>query len=61
MTKHLADHREPSPGGRLQHFLRIARDRSETAWHQVWKRPQSRDNNGQRVLAYVRIDREKHD
>ena len=38
MTKHLADHRTPSQGARVQHFLRIARDRSETIWRDVFRR-----------------------
>ncbi len=61
MTKHLADHRQPSQGGRLQQFLRIARDRSETAWHAVWQRPQQLGDSNRRVLEYVRIERERRD
>lgn len=38
MTKHLADHRTASEGGRMKHFLRIARDRSETLWRGVFRR-----------------------
>ncbi|MBI1171182.1 hypothetical protein GC209_07250 [bacterium] len=57
MTKHLADHRTPSTGGRLKHFLRIARDRSEVAWHAVWQRPRDLRNESRRVVEYVRIER----
>jgi hypothetical protein len=32
MTRHLADHRKPTSGGRVKHFLRLARTPRET-WH----------------------------
>ena len=32
MTRHLADHRKPTAGGRVKHFLRLARSPRET-WH----------------------------
>ena len=57
MTKHLADHRTPSQGGRLQHFLRIARDRSEAAWRAAWQRPRETDGGHRRVVEYVRIEK----
>ncbi|MGV8985799.1 MAG: hypothetical protein ACOH2H_05880 [Cypionkella sp.] len=57
MTKHLADHQTPSTGGRLKHFLRIARDRSEVAWHVVWQRPRARKDAARKTVEYARIER----
>lgn len=57
MTKHLADHPRESNGGRMQHFLRIARDRTEAAWAKARQRPESPDDDNRRVLEYVRIAR----
>lgn len=57
MTKHLADHREASTGGRVKHFLRLARDRSEAAWDQVRQRPLDRAEENRRLVEYVRIER----
>ncbi|HCZ00730.1 MAG: hypothetical protein A3D16_05755 [Rhodobacterales bacterium RIFCSPHIGHO2_02_FULL_62_130] len=57
MTKHLADHRTPSQGGRLKHFLRIARDRSEEVWRTAWQRNRETDGGHRRVVEYVRIAR----
>ena len=59
MSKHLADHRKASEGGRVKHFLRLARDRSDAAWRAVWQRPRERDEGNRRVLEYVRIERER--
>ena len=57
MTKHLADHQRASDGGRLQHFLRIARDRTEVVWAKARQRPALRDDENRRVVEYVRIAR----
>lgn len=57
MTKHLADHREASNGGRVKHFLRLARDRSETVWRGLWQRPADRAEENRRLVEYVRIER----
>lgn len=51
MSKHLADHRKPSQGGRVKHFLRIARSARET-----WHRPHT-TATGRRVVEFLRIDR----
>lgn len=61
MTKHLADHRTASEGGRMKHFLRIARDRSETLWRGVFRRTTLSGTDGRRVLEYVRIERNHHE
>jgi hypothetical protein len=57
MTKHLADHRNAAGAGRLKHFLRIARDRSDAAWRSVWQRPRETGPQNQRLVEYVRIER----
>ena len=57
MSKHLADHREASNGGRVKHFLRLARNRSEAAWQRVWQRPLERSDESRRLVEYVRIER----
>ena len=57
MTKHLADHRSAPGPGRLTAFVRIARDRSEAAWRQVWQRPVGRAEANQRLVQYVRIEK----
>ena len=61
MTKHLADHRTPAQGARVQHFLRIARDRSETIWRAVFRRAVPDNGSGRRVIEYARIERQPHD
>ena len=53
MTKHLVDHRKPSQGGRVNHFLRIARSR-QTTWHRSEERAGST-----RVVQFCRIARGK--
>ncbi len=56
MTRHLADHRETTTGGRVKHFLRIARQKGETMWDMVRRQPSGPHTN-RRVLEYVRIER----
>jgi hypothetical protein len=51
MSRHLADHRTPTSGVRLKHFLRLARSPRET-WHR------SRKGAGAaRVAQFLRIAR----
>lgn len=57
MSKHLADHRVLSNGGRLKHFLRLARDRSEAAWQMVRRSPRDYGATNQRAVQYARIER----
>lgn len=57
MTKHLADHRTPSQGGRLKHFLRIARNKSEDMWRTTWQRSREAGRGNRRVVEYIRIER----
>jgi hypothetical protein len=55
MSRHLADKRKPSDGGRMKHFLRLARD-GGTVWRSLWQRPAPGATN-RRVVEYVRIAR----
>lgn len=55
--KQITDHRESSKGARLVHFLRLARDRSESAWTRVWKHPRGPAPSDRRVAEYLRIER----
>ena len=49
MSKHVADRRTPSQGGRVKHFLRLARqDRS------FWHRSESAGSN-RRLVEFLRI------
>ncbi len=51
MTKHLADQRKPSTGGRVKHFLRLAKTARET-----WHRPRGQAGKS-RLLQFLRIER----
>jgi hypothetical protein len=55
MTRHLADHRRPSEGGRVKHFLRIARVEVSTLWQALARRPRATGNR--RMVEYARIAR----
>lgn len=58
MSKHLADHREPSNGGRVENFMRIARGGTTGAvWRGLWQRPVAREDGNRRVVEYLRIAR----
>lgn len=58
MSKHLADHREPSNGGRIENFMRIARAATAgSVWRGLWQRPVAREESNRRVVEYVRIAR----
>jgi len=60
MSRHLADHRAQTDGGRLKHFYRIEKtaggDGSHEAARMLHKRPLSRDATG-RTGHYMRIER----
>jgi hypothetical protein len=51
MTRHIADHRSPSLGGRMRHFLRIERSASRT-----WHRSEAPVGN-RRLVEFCRIAR----
>jgi len=58
MSKHLADHREPSNGGRVENFMRIARGGAAGAvWRGLWQRPVAHEVGNRRVVEYLRIAR----
>ncbi len=57
MSKHLADHRKSSTGARLAQFMRLARDRSESAWRGLWQRTPTRGEHNRRTVEYIRIER----
>ena len=57
MTKHLADHRSTPSTGRVQAFVKLARDRSETVWHRLWQRSFVKADDNQRLVQYVRIEK----
>jgi hypothetical protein len=51
MSRHLADHRSRTTGGRLKHFLRLARTPRET-----WQRPRGKSGST-RLIQFLRIAR----
>ncbi len=57
MTRHLADHRKPSQGGRVKHFLRIARAEASDLWQRMAQRPRGPVEGNRRLVEYVRIAR----
>ncbi|MCY1127676.1 hypothetical protein OU426_12500 [Frigidibacter sp. RF13] len=61
MSRHLADHRAQSDGGRLKHFYRIEKTGDADGIHPssraLHKRPLSRDS-AKRVENFTRIERE---
>ncbi len=57
MTKHLADHRQASDGGRVKHFTRIESKREETVWNLARQQPRDRSKVNTRLAEYARIER----
>ncbi|MCX7286932.1 MAG: hypothetical protein NTW20_05070 [Rhodobacterales bacterium] len=55
MTRHLADHRTPTSGGRLKHFLRLAKAPRET-WHRSQASSGARAGST-RLAQFLRIER----
>jgi hypothetical protein len=51
MSRHLADRQSRTTGGRLKHFLRLARTPRET-----WLRPRGKAGAG-RLVQFLRIER----
>lgn len=56
MSRHLADHRKPSDGGRVKHFMRLAREAGDI-WRRIWRKPRGESSEGRTVVEYARIDR----
>jgi hypothetical protein len=57
MTRHLADHRTPSEGGRVKQFLRIARAEASGLWMRLARRPRMMGTGNRRLVEYARIER----
>lgn len=51
MSRHLADHRAGTTGGRVKHFMRLARTPRET-----WQRPRGASGVA-RLIQFLRIER----
>ncbi|MFM7335077.1 MAG: hypothetical protein ACKO2N_02465 [Tabrizicola sp.] len=51
MSRHLADHRTRTNGGRVKHFLRLARTPRDT-----WLRPRGA-SGAARLVQFLRIER----
>ena len=51
MSRHLADHRKATTGGRMKHFLRLSRAPRET-----WHRPRAGAGKA-RLTQFLRIAR----
>jgi hypothetical protein len=60
MSKHLADHRTASDGGRVKHFLNLEKQNGEEGSHpatrQVASRPVER-SDARRMEEFLRIER----
>jgi len=52
MSRHVADKRRPSNGGRVKHFLRIERGHTEQ-----WHRSEAKPVGARRLVEFVRIAR----
>ncbi|AXQ94837.1 hypothetical protein ORIO_14275 [Cereibacter azotoformans] len=52
MSRHLADKRTPSDGGRVKNFLKLARN-PRAFWH----RDEARPMGNRRVVEFLRIAR----
>lgn len=57
MTRHLTDHRAPTEGGRVKHFMRIARVEASVLWMRLAKRPRLTGAGNRRLVEYARIAR----
>ncbi len=57
MTRHLADKRAPSDGGRVKEFLRIARAEGDRFWQALWRKPRPVVVESRRTAEFLRIDR----
>ena len=52
MSRHLADKRGPSEGGRVKNFLKIARHARS-----IWHRGEAKPAGNRRLLEFLRIAR----
>ena len=62
MSKHIADHRVPSDGGRARNFVAVERksgaEGSHPASREVTRRAKDR-NDARRMQEYLRIDKDQ--
>lgn len=56
MSRHLADHQRAQTGGRVKHFLRIARKEGEAMWQSLRQKPRATGDQS-RLREFVRIER----
>lgn len=56
MARHPTDHRAPSQGARLRHFLRLAREGS-LVWQTLWRRPVPVPVTNRRAVEFLRIEK----
>lgn len=54
MARHLTDHRALPQGGRIRHFLRLARQ-GAGFWPTLWRRPVPVPATNRRMVEFVRI------
>jgi len=59
MGRHVADHHTSSQGGRIKHFLAIARSSRAAAavWRGAWQRAVARPEGNRRMVEFLRIAR----
>ncbi len=57
MTKHLADHRTSSQGGRSKHFLSIEKSAAKSPWEVLRQQPRLREEQTPRLKEFLRIER----
>jgi hypothetical protein len=61
MTRHLADHRAPTDGGRIKHFVRIARSEGSAFWQRLSRLAPTRAAGNRRLVEYARIAKTRQD
>lgn len=54
MSRHPTDHRALPQGGRVKHFMRLARE-GLSFWPTIWRRPVPVPLTNRRVVEFVRI------
>lgn len=72
MSRHLADHQREAAGGRVKHFLRIARNEGDPGsgatnpgganpggaiWNSLHQKPHAQGDQNRRMREFLRIER----
>lgn len=57
MSRHLADKRQPSNGGRVKQFLRIGHEGHSRVWDVLRQRPAAAPAANRRTAEFLRIAR----